>query len=126
MRLPSGMNPRRRVRVEGMRGHIKRGAFADLRLGRRRENQIDFKMLRPMGRLRNQMKRTVGFVSSNRGMVVNRELTAQVRGKNSMDRATMNMTDFPMPVICLGMHVEEWNHEHPYGRPHEDRHAKPR
>jgi hypothetical protein len=22
--------------------------------------------------------------------------------------------------------VEEWNHEHPYGRPHEDQHAKTR
>jgi hypothetical protein len=43
-----------------------------------------------------------------------------------MDSAAMNMTRIPMTMICLGMHVEEWNHEHPYGRPHEDRHAKPR
>jgi hypothetical protein len=76
-----------------MCGHIQRGAFADLRLGRRRENQIDFEVLEPMGRLRNQMKRTVRFVVCNRGMVIDREFTIQVWGKNSMDRATM-------PVIC--------------------------
>ena len=126
MRLPNGMRPRGRVRVEGMCGHIQRGAFADLRLGRRGENHINFEVLKPMGRLRNQMKRTVGFVIGNRGMVIDRELTAQIRGKNSMDRAAMNMTRIPMTMICLGMHVEEWNHEHPYGRPHEDCHAKPR
>ena len=81
------------MRVEGMCGHIKRGPFADLRPGRRRENKINFKMLQPMGRLRNQMKRTAGFVVCNRGMVIDQELTGQVLGKNSMDRTTM-------PVIC--------------------------
>ena len=75
MRLPNGMKPRGRMRVEGMCGHIQRGAFADLRLGRKRENQIDFKVLRPMGRLRNQMKWTAGFVVCNRGMVIDREFT---------------------------------------------------
>ena len=50
--------------------HIQGGAFADLRLGRRRENEIDFKVLRSMERLRNQMKRTAGFRSCNRSMVV--------------------------------------------------------
>ena len=126
MRLPNGMRPRGRVRVERMCGHIQRGAFADLRLGRRSENHINFEVLKPMGRLRNQMKRTVGFVIGNRGVVIDRELTIQVRGKHSMDRAAMNMTRIPMTMVCLRMHVEEWNHEHPYGRPHEDRHAKPR
>jgi len=120
------MRPRGRVRVEGMCGYIKRGAFADLRHGRRRESDIDFEVLQPMGRLRNQMKRTVRFVIGNRGMVIDRELTGQVRGKNRVDRAAMNMTRIPMTMICLRMHVEEWNHEHPYGRPYEDRHAKPR
>jgi hypothetical protein len=30
-----------------------------------------------------------------------------------MDRAAMNMIRIPMMMICLRMHVEEWNHEHP-------------
>jgi hypothetical protein len=55
-----------------------------------------------------------------------RVLALEVRGEHSMDSAAVNMTRIPMTMICLGMHVEEWNHEHPYGRPHEDHHAKPR
>ena len=51
-----------------MCSHIECGAFADLRLGRRRENRINFKVLEPMERQRNQMKRTAGFVVCNRGM----------------------------------------------------------
>jgi hypothetical protein len=43
-----------------------------------------------------------------------------------MDRAAMNMTRIPMMMICLRMHVEEWNHEHPYGRPHKDHYPRPR
>lgn len=79
--------------MEGMCGHIERGAFADLRLGGRSEHQINFKMVQPMGRLRKQMKRTMGFVICNRGMVMNRKLTGQVRGKNSMDCAAMDMIE---------------------------------
>ena len=126
MRLPNGMRPRGRVRVERMCGHIQRGAFADLRLGRRSENEINFKVLRPVGMLRNQMKRTVGFAVCNRSMIIDRELTVQVRGKNSMDRAAVNMTRISMPMVGLGMDMNQWGGEHPYGRPHEDRHAKPR
>lgn len=55
-----------------------------------------------------------------------RVLAFEVRGKNRMDRATMNMTRIPMTMIRLRMHMEEWNHEHPYGRPHEDHHPRPR
>jgi hypothetical protein len=109
-----------------MCGYIKRGAFADLRLGRSSENHINFEVLKPMGRLRNQMKWTVGFVTGNRSMVIDRELTVQVLGENRMDRAAMNMTRIPMTMISLGMHVEEWNHEHPYGRPHEDQYPRTR
>jgi hypothetical protein len=49
-----------------------------------------------------------------------RVLALEVRGENRMDRAAMNMTRISMMMICLGMHVEKWNHEHPYGRPHKD------
>ena len=70
MRLPNGMQPRGRRRVGGMCGHIECGAFADLRLGRRCENHINFEVLKPMERLRNQMKRTAGFAVCNRGMVI--------------------------------------------------------
>jgi len=107
------MRPRRRGRVEGMCGHVQRGAFADLRHGRRRENQIDFEVLQPMGRLRNQMKRTAGFVVCNRGMVINRELTGQVRGKNRVDSATVNMPRIPMAMVGFGMDMDQWRGEHP-------------
>ena len=59
------MNPCGRVRMEGMCDHIKCGAFSDLRLGRRSENHINFEVLKPMGRVCNQMKRTAGFVICN-------------------------------------------------------------
>lgn len=91
-----------------MCGHIKRRAFADLRLGRRRENQIDFEVFQPMGRLRNQMKGTAGFVVCNRGMVIDRELTGQVRGKNSVDGPPMRMICCPMAMVGLGMDMEQW------------------
>jgi hypothetical protein len=126
LRLPNGMRPRGRVRVEGMCGHIKRGAFADLRLGRSSENEINFKVLRPMGMLRNQMKRTAGLVICNRGMVIDRELTTQVRGKNSVDGPPMYVTCCPVAMVGLGMDMNQWGGEHPYGRPHEDRRTKPR
>ena len=108
-----------------MCGHIKRGAFANLRLGRRRENEINFKVLRPMGGLRNQMMGTTGFVGCNRGMVIDRELTAQVRGKNSMDCPSMYVTCGPVAMIGLGMDMNQWGGEHPYGRPHEDHYPRP-
>jgi hypothetical protein len=76
-----------------MCGHIECGAFADLRLGRRRENHINFEVLKPMERLRHQMKWTAGFVVCNRSMLIERKLTVQVRGENSMDGP-------PMKVIC--------------------------
>jgi hypothetical protein len=98
-----------------MCGHIKRGTFADLRLGRSSENQIDFEVLEPMGRLRNQMKRTAGFVICNRGMVIDREFTVQVWEENRMDRAAMNMSGFSMMVIRFGMHMEQGDCEHPHG-----------
>ncbi len=109
-----------------MCGHIQRGAFADLRLGRRRENQINFEVLRHMRRLRDQMKRTVGFVVCNRGMVIDRELTVQVLGKNSVNCPPMRVICGPMAMIGFGMHVKEWSHEHPNGRPHEDSQPRPR
>ena len=99
--------------MEGMCGHIQRGAFADLWLGRRSENHINFEVLKPMGRLRNQMKRTAGFVVCNRGMVIDREFTVQVRGKHRMNRAAVNMTRISMTMVCLGMDMDQWRGEHP-------------
>jgi hypothetical protein len=46
-----------------------------------------------------------------------RVLALEVRGEHSMDSAAMNMARIPMTMICLGMHVEEWNHEHPRDQP---------
>jgi hypothetical protein len=96
-----------------MRGHIKRGAFADLRLGRSSENHINFEVLKPMGRLRNQMKRTVGFVTGNRGMVIDRELTGQVLGKNRVDCPPMPVICGPMAMVGFGMDMDQWRGEHP-------------
>jgi hypothetical protein len=31
-----------------------------------------------------------------------------------------------MMMICIGMHVEEWNYQHPDGRPYEDQHPRTR
>jgi len=46
-----------------------------------------------------------------------RVLALEVRGKNSVDRAAMDMTGFPMTMISLGMHVEQWDHEDPRDQP---------
>lgn len=70
LQLPRGARSRGWIRVERMCGHIQRGAFADLWLGGRCENEIDFKVLRSMERLRNEMKWAAGFLSCHRGMVV--------------------------------------------------------
>ncbi|HSL05168.1 MAG TPA: hypothetical protein VK901_16695 [Nitrospiraceae bacterium] len=99
--------------MKEMCGHIKRRSFADMRLGRRRENQIDFEVLQPMERLRNQMKRTAGFVVCNRGMVIGRELTGQVRGKNSVDCPPMLVIFGPMAMVGLRMDMDQWRGEHP-------------
>lgn len=96
-----------------MCGHIQRGAFADLRLGRRREHQINFEVLQPMERVRDQMKRTAGFVVCNRGMIINQELTGQVRGKNSVDCPPMLVIFSPMAMVGLGMDMNQWRDEHP-------------
>ena len=93
--------------------HIQGGAFTDLRLGGRRENQIDFRVLRSMERLRNQMKRAAGFLGCNRSMVVDRELTIQVRRKHRMDRAAMDMFCLPMSVIRFRMDMEQRHRQHP-------------
>ena len=42
-----------------------------------------------------------------------RILTLEVRREHSMDCAAVNMARVSMTMVCIGMHVEEWNHEHP-------------
>jgi len=112
--------------MEGMCGYIQRGAFSDLRLGRRRENKLDFEVLGPMERLQDQMKRTAGFVVCNRGMVINRELTVQVLGKNSMDCPPMPVVFRPMAMVGLWMDMDQWRGEHPQGRPYKEQHPRKR
>lgn len=109
-----------------MCGHIKRRAFANLRFGRRRENHINFEVLQPMERLRDQMKRTAGFVVCNRGMVIDRELTGQVRGKNSVDCPPMRVIFGAMAMVSFGMDMDQRRGEHPYRRPYEDHDPRPR
>ena len=43
-----------------------------------------------------------------------------------MDCATMNMIRIPVMMIGFGMDMKERDHEHPYGRPHEDHHPRTR
>lgn len=99
------MGPRGQVCMEGMFGYIERGAFADLGLGRRGQDHFNFEVLRPMERLRNEMKRTAGFVSSNGNMVIVIELTTEVRRKNSMNCPPMQMICCSMAMVSLRMDV---------------------
>ena len=96
-----------------MSGHVQRGAFANLRLGRRREEHIDFEVLQPVGKLRNEMKRTVGLVVCNRSMVIVIELTTEVRGKNSMNCPPMHVICCSVAMVRLRMDVNQWRSEHP-------------
>lgn len=55
-------------------------------------------------------------------------LPLQILGEHRMDRAAMNMARLSMTMIRLGMHVEQWEHEHPrdqpeYGKYRDSRHA---
>jgi hypothetical protein len=43
-----------------------------------------------------------------------------------VDSPPMHVTCCPVAMVGLGMDMNQWGGEHPYGRPHEDRHAKPR
>lgn len=108
-----------------MCGHIQRGAFADLRLGRRREHHIDCEVLQPMEWVCNQMKRTTGFVAGNRGMVIDQKLTGQLRGEYRVDGPPMQVICSPMAMIGLGMDMDQWHGKHPEGRPHHDHHPRP-
>ncbi len=60
-----------------------------------------------------KMKVLMRCFRTGRIMDIIRVLTLEVRGENSMDSAAVNMTHIPMAMICLWMHVEEWDHEHP-------------
>lgn len=113
MRLPHGLRWRGQVRVEGTCGHLQRGTFADLRLSGESENQINCKVLRPMGRKRAYVKRTAGFAVCNRGMIMAGELTHQVRGKNCVDRAAMHVIRGSMAMIGLGMNMDQRHGKHP-------------
>ncbi|MDZ4854039.1 MAG: hypothetical protein SGJ26_04120 [Nitrospirota bacterium] len=72
------------------------------------------------------MKRTAGFVVCNRGMVINRELTVQVLGKNSMDCPPMPVVFRPMAMVGLWMDMDQWRGEHPQGRPYKEQHPRKR
>lgn len=106
-----------------MCGDIDRDAFADLRLRGNSEHKIDFLMDQSMGWLCDQMKRTTRLIC-NRSMVINRELTGQVRGKNSMDCPTVHVIRGPMAMVGLGMNMDQWQDEHPQGHPGEKHAAR--
>lgn len=99
-----------------MCGNIAGGAFADLRLRRNSEHKIDFLMDQSMGWLCDQMKRTTRLIC-NRSMVINRELTGQVGGKDCMNRPTVQVIRGPMVMVGLGMYMDQWHDEHPQGHP---------
>lgn len=109
--------------MEGMCSHIERSAFADLRLGGRSEHQTNFEMVHPMRRMRQQMKRTMGFDIRIRGMVMNRKLTGQVRGKHSVDCAAMHVIRGSMAMAGLRMDMDQRRRQHPEGKPYEHRAA---
>jgi len=71
-----------------------------------------------------RLKMLMACVRTTPIMDLVRVLTLKVRGENGMDSAAVNVTRIPMTMICLGMYVKEWNHEHPQGRPHKDQHSK--
>ena len=47
----------------------------------------------------------------------------KVLGEHRMDGAAMHMPLTPVSMIRLGMDMDEWNDEHPEGRPEEDQQA---
>ena len=83
-------------------------------------------MIDRMTKMRTRLKVRMRAFRTGRVVEGFRELTLEVWGENGMDRATMSMARIPMMMVCLGMHVEKWNYEHPYRRPHEDQHPRTR
>ena len=78
--------------------------------------------------MRTSLKLKVLMCGFRTGRIVDivRILALEVLGEHSMERAAMHMARIPMTMISFGMHVEEWNHEHPKGRPQEDQHPRTR
>ena len=52
------------------------------------------------------------------------ELAIEVWGPYRMSGPTVHMSDLSMPVIGLGMHVEQWDHQHPQSSPHRNDETK--
>ena len=76
--------------------------------------------------MRTSLKMLMCCFRTGRIVDIIRVLALEVRGENSMDSAAVNVTRISMRMICVGMHVEEWNHEHPEGCPHQDQYPRTR
>src|SRR5262245_11154570 len=55
-----------------------------------------------------------------------RILALEVWREDTMNNTAMNMARISVMMICLRMHMEERNHEHPYGDPHKNEHPSTR
>jgi hypothetical protein len=45
------------------------------------------------------------------------ELALKVWRENRMDCSTMSMARIPMMMICFGMDMKKWDHDHPRREP---------
>jgi hypothetical protein len=115
--VPADLTRRALGWLKEMSGNIERRALAALRHGGRPEDHIDLKMFQPVGRLPDKMKWMAGLVSSDRSIIVVRELAGKVRGEHGMDRPTVFVIRCPMSMVGVGMNVDQRNDEHPEGKP---------
>lgn len=88
------------------------------------QRELYLRVIERMTEMRAGLKVLMRGFRTSRIMDNFRELALEVWGENRMDSAAVNMTRIPMMMIGFGMHVEEWNYEHPYGHPYEDQHPR--
>jgi hypothetical protein len=119
--MPAYLARRSFGRLEEMSRHIKRGAFAALRLGGGPEHDVDFEMFQTVGRMRDKMKPMAKLLGSARSAVVDRELTGQIRGEHGMDGPTVFVIRCPVAMVDVGMDMDQRDGEHPKGKPHRER-----
>jgi len=119
--MPANLARRAFGRLEEMSRHIKRGAFSALRLGGRPEHDVDFEMFQTVDRMRDKMKPMAGLLGSDRSAVVDREFTGQIRGEHGMDGPTVFVIRYPVPMVGVGMDMDQRNSKHPERKPCQER-----
>ena len=82
-----------------------------IRRGEHRE--FDFWMAEGMTEVTAGLEMRMVCFKAARIVDASRVLTRKVRREDCVNDAAMNVTGAPVVMVCLGMHMEQGNHEQP-------------